>query len=277
MIGVYRNALTASAVTMGSRRVLHKSAHQLKASLEQTGGRKMSKQIPSATESNSSSVWNRIAACPKEQPFFFQLVVATAKTSAADFVCQVVAEGKQLSEIDWTRNGLFVVFGATYLGGFQYWLMVNKYRQWFPTMDRFGKLPLAQKLKDTAGIMDAGKMVLFDIFIHLPIMYFPSYYTVKEFIYGDSWNPVDWARHGVSKYIANSREDLTAMVQLWGPSDCIQFALPTHIRMPFRHMVSFFWTAYVSFTRGSKTDSTETAGDMEEQPAVVAVVANTAE
>lgn len=181
----------------------------------------------------------------------FQLIIATGKTQAADMLVQVVAEGKSFSEIDWKRNAIFIVFGITYLGGFQYWLMVNKYRQWFPTMDRFGKLSLAEKLKDTAGIIDAGKMVLFDIFVHLPMLYFPSYYTVKEFISGSSWNPVDWARDGVSKYVKNSKDDLTAMVRLWGPSDCVQFALPTHIRMPFRHMVSFFWTAYVSFTRGA--------------------------
>ena len=69
---------------------------------------------------------------------------------------QMVAEGKSLNEVDWKRNGIFVVFGFAYLGGFQWWLMVNKYRQWFPTMDRFAKLPFAEKLKDTAGILDAG-------------------------------------------------------------------------------------------------------------------------
>ena len=68
---------------------------------------------------------------------------------------QMIAEGKSLDEIDWKRNGIFVLFGFAYLGGFQYWLMVTKYRQWFPTMDRFGKLPFADKLKDTAGMLDA--------------------------------------------------------------------------------------------------------------------------
>jgi hypothetical protein len=52
------------------------------------------------------------------------------------------------------------------------------------------------------------------------------------------------------------KEDLTAMVKLWGPSDCIQFVLPIYIRMPFRHFVSFFWTAYVSFTRGAIDEET---------------------
>jgi len=193
----------------------------------------------------------------KDHPFKFQLGVATVKTSAADLVAQVVAERKSLDEIDWQRNGLFVVFGFTYLGCFQYWLMVTKYRHWFPTMDRFAKLSFAEKLKDTAGILDAMKMVLFDVTIHLPMLYFPTYYAVKEAVGGQSWNPTDWVKDGVTKYANNAKEDLTAMIQLWGPSDCIQFVLPVHIRLPFRHIVSFFWTAYVSFTRGAIDDEEE--------------------
>lgn len=65
----------------------------------------------------------------KANPFAFQLVVATGKTMAADLMTQTVAEGKKFDEIDWKRNGIFVVFGFAYLGGFQYWLMINKYRQ----------------------------------------------------------------------------------------------------------------------------------------------------
>jgi hypothetical protein len=160
-------------------------------------------------------------------------------------------ERKKWDEIDWKRNGIFVVFGIVYLGGFQYWIMVNKYRQWFPTMDRFGKLPLKEKIKDTAGIIDAVKMVCFDVFVHLPWMYFPSFYTCKEIVSGTSYNPIDWVTQGITKYSKNMKEDLTAMIKLWGPSDCVQFALPVHIRMPFRHLVSFGWTAYVSFTRGA--------------------------
>jgi hypothetical protein len=193
----------------------------------------------------------------KEHPFKFQLLVATGKTMAADLLVQVVTEGKRWDDIDWKRNGIFVVFGFTYLGGFQYWLMVNKYRQWFPTMDRFAKLPFSEKIKDIPGLLDAGKMVLFDIFVHLPFIYFPTYYTVKEFVSGSSYNPVDWLKDGVTKWSKNFQDDFTALVKLWGPSDCVQFILPVHIRMPFRHIVSFFWTAYVSFTRGAIDTKTE--------------------
>jgi hypothetical protein len=67
-------------------------------------------------------------------------------------------------------------------------------------MDAFAKMSFAEKLNHRAGILDAGKMVLFDIFIHLPLMYYPTFYAVKEFVGGDSWNPVDWVRDGVTKY-----------------------------------------------------------------------------
>lgn len=251
MLGLYRTSATSMVAAAARRanaspairtRVYHSTRQNAK----------------SASEDASNAVSSGgIMSFPKDHPFTFQLIVATAKTSGADLVCQTVAERKSFDEIDWKRNGVFVVFGFAYLGGFQYWLMVNKYRQWFPTMDRFAKLPFAEKIKDTAGIIDAGKMVLFDLVVHLPMIYFPTYYTVKEFVGGTSWNPVDWAKDGVTKYSKNVKEDLLAMIQLWGPSDCIQFVLPLHIRMPFRHLVSFFWTSYVSFTRGAIEEDPE--------------------
>lgn len=194
---------------------------------------------------------NSIMDFPKTNPFAFQLMIATCKTSAADIVVQTVTEKKKFNEIDWKRNGIFVVFGFAYLGGFQYYIMVNKYSQWFPTFSRFAKLPLKDKIKDTAGMLDAGKMVLFDVLVHLPFMYFPTYYTVKEFVGGKTWNPSDWVIDGLTKYKKNFTDDFVALLKLWGPADCIQFVLPLHIRMPFRHLVSFFWTMYVSYTRGS--------------------------
>lgn len=244
---MYRTSAT-SLITSASRRVYHSTNKSLKASVESASA--PSKAVAEAAVKTPAAKGG-ILSFPKTHPFAFQLMVATGKTSAADLMCQVVAERKSWNEIDWKRNGIFVVFGFAYLGGFQWWLMVNKYRQWFPTMDRFAKLSFADKLKDTAGILDAMKMVVFDVTVHLPMMYFPTYYTVKEFVGGSSWNPTDWVKDGVTKYSNNMQDDLTAMIKLWGPSDCVQFVLPLHIRMPFRHLVSFFWTAYVSFTRGA--------------------------
>eukprot|EP00934_Nitzschia_sp_Nitz4_P005240 Nitzschia sp. Nitz4//scaffold54_size114964//46556//47386//NITZ4_003847-RA/size114964-processed-gene-0.64-mRNA-1//-1//CDS//3329554339//5230//frame0 len=193
----------------------------------------------------------KLSSFVQNHPFAFQLGISTVKASAADIVAQMYAENKSLAEIDWKRNALFVLFGFSYLGCFQYYLMVHKYRHWFPSMDRFAQLSVAGKLKDTAGIIDAGKMVLFDIIFHIPLMYYPTYYTVKEFVFGQSWNPIDWVQNGVGHYASNLKEDIKAMLRVWLPSDCIQFVLPVYLRLPYRHGVSFFWTAYMSMARGA--------------------------
>jgi hypothetical protein len=206
-----------------------------------------SPQINHSIKRNTNTSTNADAAAatpatPKSfaerHPFALQLGVATSKTAAADAMVQIVVEKKSLQEIDYRRNAIFVVFGFAYLGGFQYWLMVNKFGKWFPTRARFSQLSLAEKLKDTAGQLDALKMVAFDIFVHLPLIYFPSYYTCKEIVTSSSWNPLDWVKDGCTKYWNNKEDDLTAMIKLWGPSDCIQFSMPVHISMPFRHLVS---------------------------------------
>mmetsp|Transcript_30212 Transcript_30212/g.44646 ORF Transcript_30212/g.44646 Transcript_30212/m.44646 type:complete len:270 (-) Transcript_30212:83-892(-) len=243
-------ALSRTASISGSRRLYSSTRAPLKSSADVRATKTVADAAkPAAEAAGKEAVVGESFA--KRNPFAFQATIATGKTMAADLMTQVMAEGKSFDEIDWQRNGIFVIFGFAYLGGFQYWLMITKYRQWFPTMDRFAKLSFADKLKDTAGILDAAKMVVFDIVVHLPVMYFPAYYTVKELVGGSSWNPADWVKDGLTKYSKNMKEDLTAMIQLWGPSDCIQFVLPLHVRLPFRHFVSFFWTAYVSFTRGS--------------------------
>ncbi|EKX46745.1 hypothetical protein GUITHDRAFT_94256 [Guillardia theta CCMP2712] len=193
-----------------------------------------------------------LLAIAQQYPFQFQVVVSTIKTSIADIITQTQIEGKSITEIDTKRNLVFVVFGATYLGGFQWWLQVTKFRQWFPGMDRFANATFAEKLKDVPGMISAGKQVAFDVFVHLPFMYFPCFYTVKEFVQGKSWNPIDWAKDGCTKYYNNFRKDTYAMFCLWAPADCVLFAVPMWLRMPGRHLVSLGWTAYLSFLRGAK-------------------------
>ena len=250
MLGMHRTASAAPTIFAAmaqQRRRQFLTSGNLKASIDKLKAPSSKAASTSSTSSSSGS----LLSFPKDHPFAFQLMVATCKTVFADLTVQMVAEGKPLAEVDWKRNGIFVLFGFAYLGGFQYYLMVHKYRQWFPTMDAFAQMSVAEKLKYRAGLLDAGKMVLFDLLVHLPLIYFPTYYTVKESVSGGTWNPVDWIREGCTKYRTNFQEDFVALLQLWGPSDCVQFALPVHIRMPFRHLVSFFWTMYVSFTRGA--------------------------
>jgi hypothetical protein len=128
MFSAYRTSVYSIAST-ASRRVYHNTSRTLKSSVDRsaTVDSAASKVVSETIKKEASS-----SSWAKENPFLFQLGVATVKTSAADLVAQMVAERKSLDEVDWKRNAIFVVFGFAYLGGFQYWLMVNKYRQWFP-------------------------------------------------------------------------------------------------------------------------------------------------
>ena len=119
MYSVYRSSVLSIAST-ASRRVYHNSIRSLKASVKPPSAANTEKAAAETAKKAESSSF------AKENPFVFQLGVATAKTSAADLVAQIVAERKSLDEVDWKRNAIFVVFGFAYLGAFQYWLMVNK-------------------------------------------------------------------------------------------------------------------------------------------------------
>jgi hypothetical protein len=128
MFSAYRTSVFSIAST-ASRRVYHNSVRNLKASVDRSA---TAESTATATKVATETVKKESTSWAKENPFLFQLGVATVKTSAADLVAQMVAERKSLEEVDWKRNAIFVVFGFAYLGGFQYWLMVTKYRQWFP-------------------------------------------------------------------------------------------------------------------------------------------------
>jgi hypothetical protein len=56
----------------------------------------------------------------KTYPFANNIIIATTKTAAADFLAQTVIAQTPLMEVDLQRSFLFCIFGAIYLGAFQY-------------------------------------------------------------------------------------------------------------------------------------------------------------
>ncbi|KAJ1451277.1 hypothetical protein M885DRAFT_530175 [Pelagophyceae sp. CCMP2097] len=199
-----------------------------------------------------SLVAAKILGFPKAFPFSFNLGVAATKTSAADLLTQVAVERKSFKDVDWNRNAAFAVFGFAYLGAFQYWLQVNMFRRWFAGADRFTQLSFAEKIRDVPGMMIAGKQVAFDVFIHLPFMYYPTFYLVKEAVQGGARSPDAVISGGLTKYATNFVPDQIAMFKIWAPADIIIFSVPMWLRLPCRHVVSFGWTAYISYLRGSE-------------------------
>ena len=62
----------------------------------------------------------------------------------------------------------------------------------------------------------------------------------------------EWAEVGLGNWTTNFRKDAQDVLMVWGPADLVCFSVPLYLRLPVRHIVSFVWTAYLSFARGAK-------------------------
>eukprot|EP00437_Effrenium_voratum_P036079 CAMPEP_0181469912 /NCGR_PEP_ID=MMETSP1110-20121109/38271_1 /TAXON_ID=174948 /ORGANISM="Symbiodinium sp., Strain CCMP421" /LENGTH=175 /DNA_ID=CAMNT_0023594849 /DNA_START=158 /DNA_END=685 /DNA_ORIENTATION=+ len=172
------------------------------------------------------------------------------KTSAADLVAQCVIERKSLKEVDWKRNLVFCMFGAVYLGAFQYWYQVNIFTRMFKGVEKFTTQPLAAKLRDTAGLKALGAQTALDLGM-LTCVYLPTFYVFKASVFSGTWDAAVWVKNGIGSYTTNWQKDFYDVFRVWGPADLVCFSVPLWLRLPVRHVVSFVWTAYLSFARGA--------------------------
>lgn len=202
-----------------------------------------------------------VIAFSRANPFTISLCLGICNASLADLLTQITVERKTWKSVDWSRTGCFALFGLTYLGGFQYWLQVHCFRAWFPGMERFANQSLQAKLSDFPGLKGTGKQIFFDCFVHLPFMYFPAFYVTRQLVKGDSHSTEDrlayisqgtFVLDGLGAYGQNFGTDCSRMLQVWLPADVVIFSVPLWLRFPARTLVSFGWTAYLSFHRGSE-------------------------
>ena len=195
-------------------------------------------------EPNSSS----LGSLAKKYPFATNIGIATTKTAAADLLAQVVIAQTPISGIDWERSLLFCAFGALYLGGFQYFYQVNVFKKLFD-VDAFTTQPWADKVKDTEGLKALAAQTTLDLTV-LTLVYLPTFYIFKAGVFSGSMDPNVWASTGIDNYTTNFVKDEFDLVRVWLPADLVCFSVPLYLRLPVRHVVSFVWTAYLSFARG---------------------------
>jgi len=197
-----------------------------------------------------------MARIPKENPFAFGAVFSCAKTAAADWMVQKFVEKRE--ELDVRRTLSFSAFGLFYLGGVQYALYVPVFGRIFPNAAAFAAKPLAEKLKDPAGMRNVLAQVFIDQCVHHPFMYFPVFYAVREVVGGNS---LVEARE---RYVANLKEDLFALWKIWVPPTILNFAFsPMWMRIPVVATTSLVWTCVLSAMRGANDEvalPTVTAG-----------------
>lgn len=184
----------------------------------------------------------------KEYPFANNIAIATAKTALADLIAQVVIAQTPIAEIDYERSLLFCGFGAIYLGGFQYLYQVNIFKRLFD-VDAFTSQPWADKLKDNDGLKALAAQTALDLTV-LTLIYLPTFYIFKAGVFSGSLDPSVWTSSGLETYQQNFAKDEFDLIRVWLPADLVCFSVPLYLRLPVRHIVSFVWTAYLSFARG---------------------------
>jgi hypothetical protein len=184
----------------------------------------------------------------KQYPFVNNIGIATMKTAAADLLAQVVIAQTPVTDIDWQRAFLFCAFGAIYLGGFQYAYQVNIFKKLFD-VDRFTNLSWEEKIKDEDGIKALMAQTALDLAV-LTFVYLPTFYVFKASVFSGTMDPTMWWSKGIDSYISNFQKDEFDLIRVWAPADIVCFSVPLYLKLPVRHIVSFVWTAYLSFARG---------------------------
>jgi len=184
----------------------------------------------------------------REYPFANNVAIATTKTAAADLLAQLVIAQTPLDAVDWQRSLLFCTFGAAYLGGFQYLYQVQVFKKLFD-VDSFTSQPWADKLRDGPGLRALAAQTALDLTV-LTVIYLPTFYIFKAGVFSGSLDPAVWASSGLESYTANFAKDEFDLIRVWLPADLVCFSVPLYLRLPVRHIVSFVWTAYLSFARG---------------------------
>jgi hypothetical protein len=184
----------------------------------------------------------------KQYPFANNIGIATMKTALADLIAQVIFAQTPIAEIDYERSLLFCGFGAIYLGGFQYLYQVNIFKQLFD-VDAFTSQPWKDKLKDEEGLKALAAQTFLDLTV-LTLVYLPTFYIFKAGVFSGSMDPSVWTGSGIETYQKNFAKDEFDLIRVWLPADLVCFSVPLYLRLPVRHIVSFVWTAYLSFARG---------------------------
>ena len=186
----------------------------------------------------------------KENPFLNNMAIACTKTAAADILAQTVIGGTPLMDLDLQRTLLFFMFGGAYCGAFQWLYQVQIFKRLFD-VDKFTEQCWADKLRDTEGLQALAAQTALDIAVATAV-YLPTFYIFKASVFEGTFDPTVWFSVGWDDYLTNFMKDEFDLVRVWLPADLVCFSVAMYLRLPVRHIVSFMWTAYLSFARGGQ-------------------------
>ncbi|KAJ1455033.1 hypothetical protein M885DRAFT_617605 [Pelagophyceae sp. CCMP2097] len=170
----------------------------------------------------------RVAA----HPFKFASVLSGAKSTTADAVTQICFERK--AEVDMRRLAVFGVFGVAYQGAFQYVMFGRVLERMFPG----NSLPAVLK------------KVSVSTFVFDPLVFFPTFYMVREAISTARLTP-GTINDAMSHYAESAVDDCMTAWSIWIPAHCVTYGLmPPHWRVPWCSVVSVGYVCILSGSRG---------------------------
>jgi len=146
-----------------------------------------------------------------------------------DTVVQLSTKDKD-EEFNYIRTLCFALFGYSYASTIGY----RVYNCLYPAL---GWSPL--------------RAALADVFVQMPVLYFPLFYAWREFALSDptQWTkqPLQIVQNGLSAFRHNLVDDVVLGAKFWIPAHIINFKyVPIHYRQPFIGVIGFAWAMILS-------------------------------
>jgi hypothetical protein len=176
----------------------------------------------------------RVSDALRRRPMLFACASATTQTFCADVLVQTSLEQRSVAQLDLHRTAAFTLFGAGWVGCGQYVLFCKVFEALVPS---------------ATAAASVGKMAL-DQFLHVPLLYFPIYFSVDAWIQGKVAAGEGFA-HVQHKFDTELFELLKVNWSIWVPASFVGFRfMPTHLRIPYVSCVSFCWNCIFSRMQG---------------------------
>lgn len=194
---------------------------------------KSSQKINNSLITNAKKANHQIAT----HPILFASTFACFKNSFADYIIQTNTENKQQHHFNLQRNLTFALFGFLHVGAGQYIILNKIIPRIIPSLN---KIPTP-----THSIL---KALTLDQFIHVPLIYFPLFYTFKEF--GESTSASTSASNIIKNYKSNFKDDMIISASIFMPIQYLNFKyIPTHYRVPILSSCGFLYAMLLSYLR----------------------------
>jgi hypothetical protein len=116
-------------------------------------------------------------------------------------------------------------------------------------VDIFTSQTWSEIVRDAEGLKALAAQTALDLTV-LTLVYLPTFYVFKAGVFSGSMDPTVWTNSGIQMWKDNFSKDEFDLIRVWMPADLVCFSVPLYLRLPVRHVVSFLWTAYLSFVRG---------------------------